>query len=81
MGISKAGSGGIDPTLTQVRGLAVTEVSKDYLSCLALLLGCLHNCASALPLQEMVEVAQKLGPSIIRQLDHYISANAASVTS
>lgn len=47
MGISKAGSGGIDPTLTQ----------------------------------EMVEVAQKLGTGIIRQLDHYIAANTASVTS
>lgn len=44
MGISKAGSGGIDPTLTQVR------VACWCPGLLALLLDCLHNCMHLLAL-------------------------------
>jgi hypothetical protein len=38
----------------------------------------LGTAAVFLRVQEMVEVAQKLGPGIIRQLDQYIAAVAVT---
>lgn len=54
---------------------ASTEVSNPCACVFCALLLQLVLCV-----QEMVEVAQKLGPGIIRQLDHFVAA-AAAVTS